>query len=270
MNKFGFLVAAIALMPFWALANTNSFKNHVLYAQDSGSGDTPIVSQQFDQNFAQYGRNRMTSTFIQSLASAAIAVSSVAYAASPSGKNHVLYNQSGGADEIGIVSQAFDANHVQYDSLGADDFVIPAKETWVIKQVAALGRYYYGPGPAMSENVVFYADDRGAPGAAVPGGTFADVVGADFEGSFNIYLPGKGLKLHRGKYWVSVQANMPYSLGWWGWYTEQFQGKTGSPAMWENPANGYATGCTTFTVETQCWQQGQGQGKAFVIYGEEK
>jgi hypothetical protein len=211
MNKFGFSVAAMALMPFWALANTDSFKNHVLYAQDSGNGRT------------------------------------------------------------GVVSQLFDSDYSQYDSQSADDFVVPKGQTWVVKQVAASGAYFDGQGPATSENVFFYYDNHGSPGASVPGSTFLNEAGSDFAGSFNVLLPGKGLKLHRGRYWVSVQANMPYNLGWWGWFTQSLpKGQGGRPAVWQNPSNGYGTGCLAYTVETQCWPQVQGAAKVFIIYGAEK
>ena len=89
-------------------------------------------------------------------------------------------------------------------------------------------------------------------------------------GSFNIMLPKTKLKggTSGTQYWVSVQANMDFEVGGeWGW--ENQTTVVGTAAVWENPGNGFATGCTTYTTETTCIPDGQGD-HMFAIKGKAK
>jgi hypothetical protein len=200
-----------------------------------------------------------------------LALSSNAVAETQSDGSHILYSQTVAGGDIAIVSQVFDTKHANLDSQGADDFVVPSSRVWVIKSVSVGGAYDDQKGYATSENVLFYHDRNGRPGKAVRGGTFLNVGGLGAEPNFHITLPGRGLKLHAGTYWVSVQANMPYKYGFWVWTSgdpQQEQG--GNPAVWENPANGWKKGCTKWKIETKCWPAGQGPGKYFILYGASK
>ena len=70
-------------------------------------------------------------------------------------------------------------------------------------------------------------------------------------GSFRITLPKTGLKLAKGLYWVSVQANMDIGTnGQWGWATRSVQ--TNNPATWQNPGDGFGSGCTTWANMDTC------------------
>jgi len=161
-----------------------------------------------------------------------------------------LYSQNTNNGGVGLVSQMFGSSYPTYDSQGADDFVVPTGKKWDITEVDVTGVYFNGAGPATSENVYFYADSSGAPGTLVK--SFLNVAGTDNgTGSFAITLPKKGMKLKKaGTYWVSVQANLAYKAGGeWGWEDNSVQ--TGSEAHWQNPGNGFATGCTSWTdIET--------------------
>jgi len=141
----------------------------------------------------------------------------------------VLYNQNSNYAGGGINSQTYEASFSQYDDQGADDFVVPGHATWTITEVDVSGQYYNGSGPATSEDVIFYTDSNGMPGATVA--TFSNVKGTDKNGAFSITLPGKGAKLKKGKYWVSVIANLNYTQGGeWNWDTNSVL--HGDPAMW--------------------------------------
>lgn len=164
----------------------------------------------------------------------------------------VLYDQNSNFG-TGIVSQNFSSSFYVYDSAAADDFVIPAGHKWKIAEVDVTGAYYNGSGPADSEIVTFYTDRKGYPHAVK--GTFT-LNCTDSRGSFACTLPGKGQILSGGKsgrqYWVSVVANCDFiTCGEWGWVQNtkirKYEG------VWENPHNGFGTGCTTWTRNSACF-----------------
>jgi hypothetical protein len=177
----------------------------------------------------------------------------------------VLYDQNDSDDGIGIVSQNFESSFDQYDAQAADDFSVPAGARWKIKEVDVTGVYFNGSGPAASENVTFYKDHHGRPGKDV--GSYT-VTGADSFGSFVIDL-GKGQPVRGGTdgrtYWVSVQANLDFFAGGeWGW--ENRTTTSGGAAQWQNPGDGFATGCSTWGDENVCIPDGQGD-HMFTIRG---
>jgi hypothetical protein len=163
-----------------------------------------------------------------------------------SGGSTTLYDQNSNDAGAGVVSQNFETEFDAYDSQAADDFVVPAGQVWVVSEVDVTGVYFSGSGPAVSENVFFYKDKRGLPGREI--GSCIGIVGKDTFGSFAISCKKR---LRAGHYWVSVQVNMDFSSGGeWGWEgnTEQH----GNPAVWENPGNGFGTGCTTYEYKVLC------------------
>lgn len=112
------------------------------------------------------------------------------------------------------------------------------------------GTYVEGSGPATSENVIFYKDADGMPGKPVRSGTFTNLAGIDNLGSFALTLPGRGLKLRAGIYWVSVIANMDFpTQGLWGWDVTSVQHH--NQAMWQNP-NGADHICPTWGTIKSC------------------
>lgn len=176
-----------------------------------------------------------------------------------------LYNQNNNGGGVGIVSQNFEPAYDAYDSQGADDFKVPRGHTWTVTQISVTGSYFYGPGPADSETVTFFSDAAGAPGATVVSRT---VVGSDPDGlgSFSIKLAG--VTLPAGKYWVSVQANMSLeSGGEWAWGTRLTQ-RGVHASMWQNPLDGFATGCTAWGDQQTCLGlQGEGPDFMFGLHG---
>jgi hypothetical protein len=172
-----------------------------------------------------------------------------------------LYNQNNLDQGIGIVSQNFETANDIYDSQAADDFVVPHGQVWIIKTVIVTGVYFNGSGPAASENVTFYKDGGVTPGTVVASVT---KVGTDAGGSFTIKV-GQ-VALTQGHYWVSVQANMDFSVGGeWGWETRTTQRRYA--AQWQNPGDGFATGCTGYGVMTSCIPSGEGPDLMFKLKG---
>ena len=121
----------------------------------------------------------------------------------------------------------------------ADDFVVPAGQTWNVQSIDADGRYFFGPGPATDWNVFIYSDNGGLPGAQVFSATNqpAVVVGT----TFTVNLPVAAV-LSAGTYWVEIQANMTFNpQGEWEWTDRMLQ--SNSAAAIRN--TGGAVGCGT-------------------------
>jgi hypothetical protein len=175
----------------------------------------------------------------------------------------VLYNQNDNDSGVGVVSQNFEPALDVYDSQLADDFVVPdAGHPWQITGITVTGVYFSGSGPAASETVTFYRDANGVPGEVENTQT---VVGSDSNGSFTI--PLDKFALPAGHWWVSVQANMDFSSGGeWGWETRTVQNGTG--AVFQNPGNGFATGCTSWANMVACLGPlGEGPDLMFSLSG---
>lgn len=183
--------------------------------------------------------------------------------ASPAAADALLYSQNDSDSGVGIVSQNFEASLDIYDAQGADDFTVPAGFKWGVQAVIVTGVYFNGPGPAVSETVSFYKNSGGLPGALISSQT---VTGSDTGGSFRIRLPAT-VKLRAGTYWVSVQVNMDFTPnGEWGWETRSVM--SGNGAAWQNPGDGFATGCTSWAnMETCIGPLGEGPDFMFALYG---
>lgn len=122
-----------------------------------------------------------------------------------------------------------------YANTAADDFTIPASSgLWNIETVQVQGSYFNGAGPAQSVNVYILGNASGLPdttnlsaGAiyAAENLSYTDAGTGDFE----IDLPGGGLNLPPGTYWLVVQANMDaFSTGQWGWRESSANPDTGT------------------------------------------
>jgi hypothetical protein len=160
---------------------------------------------------------------------------------------------------IGIVSQNFEPTNDAFDAQGADDFKL--KKTCKLKTTTVSGAYFNGAGPADSLNVTFYKNSGGLPGAIVK--DFQGTSYTDGSGTGNFTAKTKG-KLKKGKYFVSVQVNMTFGVGGeWGWNTNNTV--RGVDAVWQNPGDGFATGCTSYTTMTTCIVAGEGGDDSFQL-----
>ena len=166
----------------------------------------------------------------------------------------VLYNQNSNFGEP-VTSQNFSTSFAVYDSAAADDFVIPAGHKWHVTEVDVTGMYFNGSGPATSEILTFYTNKNNRPATVKATFTLSCV---DSNGNFACKLPGRGQSLSGGRngkrYWLSVVANncdFANGCGQWGWV----QNTTThiKPGQWENPNNGFGTGCTSWTDTSKCF-----------------
>jgi hypothetical protein len=161
----------------------------------------------------------------------------------------LLWNQNSNDANSQVDSQNFTGgSSSSFSCQGADDFVIPKGRTWAVTEVDVTGKYFNGSGPATSENIVFYKDTwKGMPGKPVRNGAFTNLNGIGGP-DFAMVLPGKGLKLKAGHYWVSVIANVSFNVaGEWGWEVNGVQ--HGDQAMWQNPGGAFHVCQTWGTIE---------------------
>jgi|SRR5437016_3778552 len=181
-----------------------------------------------------------------------------------------LYDQSVTSNSVAVVSQNFtDSSFTSYDSWAADDFVLPGTEKRKITAVFASGRYYGWPGPADSVNVAFYKKIKKGVGTllkACPSEGYSDLSGT---GAFLVDVSNCGVRVKGGQHrWVSAQANMAFDTGGeWYWNTDLIL--HGSKALWENPDNGFGTGCTRWKPLQACFPPSSGVGMdfAFALFG---
>lgn len=161
----------------------------------------------------------------------------------------VLYEQMDGASTSSFTSQNFEAGYETYDNMGADDFVVPAGAIWTITAIDVPGVFYNGTGPMNSVNVWFYRDNAGLPGTQVY--EALEVVPVDpANGTVSVTLTTPA-QLGPGTYWLSVQSNTDFGVGGqWGWTGRTVQSNSG--AVWQNPGDGFGSGCTTWTLRTTC------------------
>ena len=223
---------------FAGVANPNG--TWTMRFTDNAAGDTGAVSA---ANLRLTGTGTCSSPTPTSTGTPATPTATSTSTPAPSASctpvsSMVLYDQSGSAGGNATTSQDFEAASDAFDSRAADDFVVPAGQTWTVQRIVADGLYFNGSGPADSFNVTFYANTGGFPGTAVAGGTLTGATYTNTTTQFTINLPSS-VVLPAGTYWVSVQARMDFTPGGqWGWTDRT--ATTNSAAAWQNPGGGFS------------------------------
>jgi hypothetical protein len=187
-------------------------------------------------------------------------VAGATHPASTSGLTRVCHEQLDSDNPQAIISQNFQSSFDAYDSQGADDFVL--RRPCRLRAVSATGTYFGGSGPLSSVNVTIYRARHGEPGRVVRQvleAAYADSCGGN--GCPTIAMKGR---LGKGRYWLSVQGTMDFSAGGeWGWSTNNTV--RGKAAMWQNPGDGFLTGCTTYGDLLTCLPIDEGGDLAFSL-----
>ncbi len=160
------------------------------------------------------------------------------------------YDNAATEPPLGIGSQQFEPAMAAFDDQAADDFVVVLDPLHVfyITEVRVMGEYSQGGGPASSFNVYLYRD---APGH-LPGELIQALLNQPYTGTppdFTIHLTS-GI-LDSGPYWISVQAVQNFNPnGQWFWHNRNVSTNYG--AAWQNPGDGYGTGCVTWNRKNAC------------------
>src|SRR6476620_11610998 len=182
----------------------------------------------------------------------------------PQAPNVVLYDQINNPAPTpgGVTSQDFEAANDAFDSFAADDFVVPAGQTWNITEVDVSGEYSLGGGPAASFNVFFYQDSATLPGAVV-----ATRALSAYSGGANALITlSPQVTLSPGTYWVAVQSRQDFTpAGQWFWDNRAIISNSG--AAWQNPGGGFGVGCTTYGRKTTCLPTQNGPDQLFRLVG---
>jgi N-acetylneuraminic acid mutarotase len=153
----------------------------------------------------------------------------------------VLYDQYNNAGTYATVSATFTDSPPNNSDL-ADDFVVPAGQTWHVYSIYADGGYFNGTGPAIDWNVFFYTNNAGFPGTQIYSAAHQPAVQSGT--TFTVNLPAPAL-LNAGTYWVEIQPNMTFSTqGEWGWTDRMVT--SNNAAAWQNPGGGFGT-CPTWS-----------------------
>jgi hypothetical protein len=168
---------------------------------------------------------------------------------------------------INIGSQDFEPAMAAFDDQAADDFVLPTPPPGInifITGVRVMGEYSAGGGPAASFNVYIYRNGAGN----LPGMGYAAFLNRPYTGTppdFTISLiTPQGIS--PGIYWVSVQAVQNFiPNGQWFWHNRTVQSNAG--AAWQNPGNGYGTGCLTWNRKNACMPDQVWPDQVFQILG---
>src|SRR5262245_11241445 len=120
----------------------------------------------------------------------------------------VLYDQiNNPALPGGTTSQDFEPSFDQFDTFTADDFVVPAGQSWTITEVDVSGEYSTGGGPAASFHVFFYQDNLTLPGTLVA----TRLANPYSNGASAMITLTSSVTLGPGTYWVAVQARQDFA-----------------------------------------------------------
>lgn len=133
-----------------------------------------------------------------------------------------------------------------YSNEGADDFIIPAGQTWTIETVTGFGGGWNGFTTGSDlVNIKFYNDDGGKP-AATPFQSYLS-----YDCTTELAYPAANLiaglpvplTLPAGHYWVSVAMVGEFSVyGQWGLHLAS--SISNIEGYWINPGNGFNVGTT--------------------------
>lgn len=165
------------------------------------------------------------------------------------GARIVLYDQTDNASGNGAPDQDFEAAYDAYDSTGADDFEVDFADGWDINRVNTTGTTGTAGGSVV--DVTFYGDNAGAPDTGNTLCSYDDVAPtSDTAGSFVIDLPAD-CELDAGIAWMAIQTNQNFGANGQHFWSNRSVA-TLSEAHWENPGDGFATGCTTFSPVSTC------------------
>ena len=237
------LLLAVCLIPF-ALAQRNA--NNRSIAPATSRGFNPATAPPSTEAAGTSSAASEAVPQFPTVSSGPTGVSPLAIPQYPKAPQVVLYDQYNNASTVASLSATF-TDFPTFSSDLADDFIVPAGQTWNVQSVDADGRYFNGLGPANSFNVFFYADNAGLPGAQV-----YSALSQSFSVSgttFTVILPSVAV-LTQGTYWVEIQANMTFiPNGEWGWTDRTLQ--SNNPAAWQNPGGGFAV-CPTWGLRTTC------------------
>lgn len=152
----------------------------------------------------------------------------------------ILFDQTANQSTNGTTAQNFSSSYDAYDNEAADDFAVPASG-WTVTSVNMITSTSTGFTGATTASVSFYPDAAGLPGSA-PACSYAAAPATVGATSTSITLPTTCV-LAAGTYWVAISVALDVGNGGQIFWTNDTVGAL-SDAVFRNPADGFATGCT--------------------------
>lgn len=160
----------------------------------------------------------------------------------------VLFDQTANPSTNGTTAQNFSSSYDQYDNEAADDFAVPAGG-WTLSSVNLITSTNSGFTGATTASVNFYPDASGVPGTTAAC-SYAAAPATIAAGTTTITLPST-CSLAAGTYWVAISIALDFTPNGQIFWTTQTVG-TLSNAVWRNPGDGFATGCTDWGTLIAC------------------
>jgi hypothetical protein len=161
----------------------------------------------------------------------------------------VLYDQSGVFAGV-APAQDYQSAYDEFDSEGADDFVVTDAAGWTVSAFNFQVAFLYPSSPADPlYHINVYEDDNGLPGATACGYTsLAGALDAS-RTSLSVSLPTPCV-LPTGRYWVGMSADLVYPPKMY--WTTGLNGAIDNIGAWREPGDGNQTGCTTWAPMSAC------------------
>ena len=165
-----------------------------------------------------------------------------------------------------IVSSLPSQNFLDFGGLAqsADDFTVPAGDTWSINRVLAFGSFG-GTGALNNVTVVIYEDNAGLPGDEVyNSGEIVPLSEAD-DANLNIALP-EAVTLESGNYWISVYVNLAFAgSNIWSWLSQD--NVVGEQSHFRDVLNLFGTGAVDWTSGSEIFGEVSADQR-FQIFGD--
>jgi len=150
-------------------------------------------------------------------------------------------------------SQSFEPANAAFDSEMADDFVVPGSGQAIVCEVSIVGSYTAVPSnPGNLVLVRIYDDNGGMPDNEL----FFDfiplsVADPSLTGNITVALSGAPALMGGTKYWISLQLDMDFTPEGQFFWSTATDGND-DPYVFQNPGDGFATGCTAWTSGQVC------------------
>jgi regulation of enolase protein 1 (concanavalin A-like superfamily) len=162
--------------------------------------------------------------------------------------SQTFYEQGMNQPGSGITSQVFTDLGGTVNS--ADDFIVPAGESWTIAQIQTLGSKNVLPIQDV-ELSVWSGAPSGVPGTLIYTDIITPISGPDDANILLAINPNNPLVLTAGTYWVSVAPILPFSRNQGRWFWARFNsggsGAVNSEYHLIDPANIFDAGFTDWT-----------------------
>ncbi len=182
---------------------------------------------------------------------------------------NILFDQTNTITTGGTVAQDFEDAVVGFDCMAADDFEIPTGETWYLDSLVIYGFYAAqnnDPFTTVSGiGLIIYEDNNGTPGAIVYSDTVDMNVDDNQDGALT-YHWSTPFMMTEGTYWVAGTARKDFLNGGGQWYWFRTTTGFGNDFLWQNPGDGFTTGCTTWSGGGNCLMLPE-DGLAFRFFG---